>query len=238
MLIQTHSAGKTLEEVVHIFEDPKGIKNIGTPAWKTRVDRKRVNDVESHNTAQGEKSEAEVAEVQGQLSGSGSNSNGQTEPGGDNHQQHDMNEHEVLGEKGNGNHREIDERNEKVDGVSVKPDKPLSDEDKHEHDREDEIKQEEEEDAEKRWRMHITEVLVRAILKGDMGTAAAAWSAGLDSAEKLIEDRRTAIVSNMGKERGTERDAFGLDECLKFTPTKAEAMVGTGQEGVDGVDGI
>ena len=32
------TAGKTLEEVELMFEDPKGIPYIGTPAWKTRVE--------------------------------------------------------------------------------------------------------------------------------------------------------------------------------------------------------
>lgn len=36
------TAGKTLEEVVDIFEDPNGIKYIGTPAWKTRVSTRRT----------------------------------------------------------------------------------------------------------------------------------------------------------------------------------------------------
>ncbi|KAL8930055.1 MAG: hypothetical protein Q9172_000140 [Xanthocarpia lactea] len=36
------TAGKTLEEVVDIFEDPNGIKHVGTPAWKTRVGTKRT----------------------------------------------------------------------------------------------------------------------------------------------------------------------------------------------------
>ncbi|KAL8718699.1 MAG: hypothetical protein Q9225_004200 [Loekoesia sp. 1 TL-2023] len=36
------TAGKTLEEVVDIFEDPKGIKYVGTPAWKTRISTKRT----------------------------------------------------------------------------------------------------------------------------------------------------------------------------------------------------
>lgn len=30
------TSGKPLEEVTAIFEDPNGIKYIGTPAWKTR----------------------------------------------------------------------------------------------------------------------------------------------------------------------------------------------------------
>ena len=36
------TAGKTLEEVVEIFEDPHGIKNVGTPAWKTHISTKRT----------------------------------------------------------------------------------------------------------------------------------------------------------------------------------------------------
>ena len=33
------TAGKPLEEVTQIFEDPNGIKYVGTPAWKTHVNR-------------------------------------------------------------------------------------------------------------------------------------------------------------------------------------------------------
>jgi Sugar (and other) transporter len=44
------TAGKTLEEVKDIFEDPNGIKYVGTPAWKTRVDRKRTHKVERHGS--------------------------------------------------------------------------------------------------------------------------------------------------------------------------------------------
>lgn len=36
------TAGKTLEEVAEIFEDPNGPKYIGTPAWKTRVEYRRA----------------------------------------------------------------------------------------------------------------------------------------------------------------------------------------------------
>lgn len=36
-LLFPETAGKTLEEVENIFEDPNGIKYIGTPAWKTKV---------------------------------------------------------------------------------------------------------------------------------------------------------------------------------------------------------
>ncbi|KAI4180312.1 MAG: hypothetical protein L6R41_007310 [Letrouitia leprolyta] len=36
------TAGKTLEEVVDIFEDPNGLPYIGTPAWKTHISTKRT----------------------------------------------------------------------------------------------------------------------------------------------------------------------------------------------------
>ncbi|KAI4087100.1 MAG: hypothetical protein LQ344_007045 [Seirophora lacunosa] len=36
------TAGKTLEEVGDIFEDPEGIKGLGTPAWRTRVSTRRT----------------------------------------------------------------------------------------------------------------------------------------------------------------------------------------------------
>ena len=51
------TAGKTLEEVELIFTDPNGIPRIGTPAWKTRVDRKRTLDVERHGSLATEGSE-------------------------------------------------------------------------------------------------------------------------------------------------------------------------------------
>ncbi|EDN05861.1 hypothetical protein HCAG_02464 [Histoplasma mississippiense (nom. inval.)] len=41
-LMFPETAGKTLEEVESIFTDPNGIKYIGTPAWKTRVDFHRA----------------------------------------------------------------------------------------------------------------------------------------------------------------------------------------------------
>lgn len=37
LFVFPETAGKTLEEVEGIFEDPDGIRYIGTPAWKTRV---------------------------------------------------------------------------------------------------------------------------------------------------------------------------------------------------------
>ena len=41
------TAGKTLEQVNDIFTDPKGIKYIGTPAWKTHVSTRRILAEES-----------------------------------------------------------------------------------------------------------------------------------------------------------------------------------------------
>ncbi|KAJ5627246.1 general substrate transporter [Penicillium herquei] len=56
------TAGKTLEEIEAIFEDPNGIKYLGTPAWKTRKTRATValerGDVE---TAKAEVAREEMA---------------------------------------------------------------------------------------------------------------------------------------------------------------------------------
>ncbi|KAM0428511.1 hypothetical protein ACHAPT_006871 [Fusarium lateritium] len=40
------TAGKTLEETEHMFEDPNGIAYLGTPAWKTRVSTKLTTKAE------------------------------------------------------------------------------------------------------------------------------------------------------------------------------------------------
>lgn len=40
------TAGKTLEQIEEIFEDPNGIKHIGTPAWKTRRSAKNMSRAE------------------------------------------------------------------------------------------------------------------------------------------------------------------------------------------------
>ncbi|KAE8381278.1 general substrate transporter [Aspergillus bertholletiae] len=40
------TAGKTLEETEAMFEDPSGIKYIGTPAWKTKVTTERIQQLE------------------------------------------------------------------------------------------------------------------------------------------------------------------------------------------------
>lgn len=63
------TAGKTLEEIEHIFEDPHGIPYIGTPAWKTKHDTKKTlaaehGDVEAlgDKLALGDKSGAQHEE--------------------------------------------------------------------------------------------------------------------------------------------------------------------------------
>ena len=66
------TAGKTLEEVELMFTDPKGIPYVGTPARKTRVDRKRTLDVERHGSLATEGSEetkvgGEKGEVRGPM---------------------------------------------------------------------------------------------------------------------------------------------------------------------------
>ncbi|CAK7226572.1 high affinity glucose transporter [Sporothrix curviconia] len=43
------TAGKSLEETTHMFEDPSGFKYIGTPAWKTRVHYSKATAVERGN---------------------------------------------------------------------------------------------------------------------------------------------------------------------------------------------
>ena len=48
---------QTLEQVRDIFEDPNGIKYIGTPAWKTHNGYKQARAFEKGQTA----SDAEVA---------------------------------------------------------------------------------------------------------------------------------------------------------------------------------
>jgi len=47
------TAGKPLEEVVEIFEDPNGIPYIGTPAWKTRNTRSKVARHEAGHDLEG-----------------------------------------------------------------------------------------------------------------------------------------------------------------------------------------
>jgi len=46
-LLFPETAGKTLEQVEEIFEDPNGFKYIGTPAWKTRKAAKGMRAAES-----------------------------------------------------------------------------------------------------------------------------------------------------------------------------------------------
>ncbi|PFH61736.1 hypothetical protein XA68_16457 [Ophiocordyceps unilateralis] len=46
LFVFPETAGKTLEETEAMFEDPNGVKYLGTPAWKTRVVTKLVNQAE------------------------------------------------------------------------------------------------------------------------------------------------------------------------------------------------
>lgn len=41
-LLFPETSGKTLEDTQNMFEDPNGIKYIGTPAWKTKVEYKSM----------------------------------------------------------------------------------------------------------------------------------------------------------------------------------------------------
>ena len=43
------TAGKTLEQTESMFEDPEGIKYIGTPAWKTNKETKKIIEMEHGN---------------------------------------------------------------------------------------------------------------------------------------------------------------------------------------------
>jgi hypothetical protein len=40
------TAGKSLEEITAVFEDPHGIKYIGTPAWKTKNTYRKIAKAE------------------------------------------------------------------------------------------------------------------------------------------------------------------------------------------------
>lgn len=46
-LLFPETAGKTLEETEAIFEDPNGIKYLGTPAWRTKVATNATRDAEA-----------------------------------------------------------------------------------------------------------------------------------------------------------------------------------------------
>ncbi|EFW99610.1 major facilitator superfamily transporter glucose [Grosmannia clavigera kw1407] len=64
------TAGKTLEGTQAMFEDPAGIRHIGTPAWKTRVQYSKATGLETGNidpeklAALGLRTKAEVPEVE------------------------------------------------------------------------------------------------------------------------------------------------------------------------------
>ncbi|KAK3075264.1 hypothetical protein LTS18_014069, partial [Coniosporium uncinatum] len=46
------TSGKRLEDVTAIFEDPHGIPNIGTPAWKTKNSFKKTRALEKGQAAE------------------------------------------------------------------------------------------------------------------------------------------------------------------------------------------
>jgi MFS family permease len=75
------TANKTLEEVESIFLDPSGPKGVGTPAWKTRVGRRRILDVERRGSVEGEETKGitggSVSEqrIERQSSGEGEENN-------------------------------------------------------------------------------------------------------------------------------------------------------------------
>lgn len=55
------TAGKTLEEVEDLFTDPNGIRYVGTPAWKTHVNYRRVRDLERTGSVVDEEKLAQYA---------------------------------------------------------------------------------------------------------------------------------------------------------------------------------
>ncbi|KAF7596952.1 hypothetical protein BBP40_011318 [Aspergillus hancockii] len=58
------TAGKTLEETEAMFEDPEGIKYVGTPAWKTRVTTHRIQQLERGDFEGKVQREPEAREVE------------------------------------------------------------------------------------------------------------------------------------------------------------------------------
>lgn len=69
LFVFPETAGKTLEETEAMFEDPNGIKYLGTPAWKTKVvtklvDRAEHGDVEAKRAAEYKLSDAHEHDVE------------------------------------------------------------------------------------------------------------------------------------------------------------------------------
>lgn len=60
------TAGKTLEETEAMFEDPNGIKYLGTPAWKTRVSTRTTVALEHGDLEAAKAQEARSEAVSGQ----------------------------------------------------------------------------------------------------------------------------------------------------------------------------
>jgi hypothetical protein len=57
------TAGKPLEEVTAMFEDPKGMRYIGTPAWKTRATTSTTSRLERGQDLEKKRSEEEKPET-------------------------------------------------------------------------------------------------------------------------------------------------------------------------------
>ncbi|KAK8922680.1 glucose transporter [Metarhizium anisopliae BRIP 53293] len=69
LFVFPETAGKTLEETEAMFEDPNGIKYLGTPAWKTKVvtklvDRAEHGDVEAKRAVEYKLSDAHEHDVE------------------------------------------------------------------------------------------------------------------------------------------------------------------------------
>ncbi|KJZ77205.1 hypothetical protein HIM_03526 [Hirsutella minnesotensis 3608] len=65
LFVFPETAGKTLEETEAMFEDPNGIKYIGTPAWKTRVTTKLVERAEHGDIEAKRGSEPRTSDIHG-----------------------------------------------------------------------------------------------------------------------------------------------------------------------------
>jgi MFS family permease len=66
------TAGKSLEEITAIFEDPHGVQYIGTPAWKTKNTYRRIAKVERGDMSDVEVGRGSVGEKGAKMSEEGS----------------------------------------------------------------------------------------------------------------------------------------------------------------------
>lgn len=62
----SETAVKTLEETEAMFEDPNGIKYLGTPAWKTRVNTRTTVALEHGDLEAAKAQEARSESISGQ----------------------------------------------------------------------------------------------------------------------------------------------------------------------------